>query len=324
MRRREFIAGLGAAAWPVVGRAQQAAMPVVGFLRSTSAIDSRRYLDGFQRGLRTSEFIEGKNVAIEYRWADGRYDRLPALVADLVQRHVQVLFVAGNPSVQAAKAVGGTTAIVFAMGDDPVKGGLVSSFNRPGGNITGISFFAPQLEGKRLGLLHELAPKAAKVAAILNPQNPPVQAQTESLGEAAQSLGLKLEVLNASNDREIDNALSSLTPYHDYALLVAADPFLFSRRERFVEFAARQAVPAIYEERAVAELGGLASYGTDLADAHRQAGLYVGRILKGEKPAELPVIQSDRFEFVLNIKTARALGLDISPTLSARADLVIE
>jgi putative ABC transport system substrate-binding protein len=324
MKRREFITLVGgAAAWPVGARAQQT-MPVIGFLRSTSAIDSRRYLEGFQRGLRTTEFIEGKNVAIEYRWADGHYDRLPALVADLVQRHVQVLFVAGNPSAQAAKAVGGTTAIVFAMGDDPVKGGLVSSFNRPGGNITGISFFAPQLEGKRLGLLHELAPKAAKLAAIVNPQNPPVQAQTKSLREAAQNLGLKLEVLNASNDREIDAALSSLTPYRDYALMVAADPFLFSRRERFVEFAVRHAVPAIYEERAAAELGGLASYGTDVADAHRQAGLYAGRILKGEKPADIPVIQSDRFEFVLNIKAARALGLDISPTLSARADEVIE
>jgi putative ABC transport system substrate-binding protein len=323
MRRRAFITLLGgAAAWPAAARAQQAAMPVVAFLHSGSASPPHA---AFPRGLSEAGHVDGRNVKIEYRYAGGHYDRLPALASDLVRRQVAVLGAYGGVHTAiAAKAATATIPIVFGMGSDPVKFGLVASLNRPGGNITGVSFFTAELEGKRLGLLHELVPRATAIAALVNPTNANADNQSKELQEAARTLGLELHVLNATSEREIDLAFTRLLQIRNAALVVASDPFFFARHQQLIALAARHAVPAIYEWRDFAAAGGLMSYGTSLSEAYRQAGSYAGRVLNGEKPADLPVVQTTKFEFVINLTAAKVLGLEVPPTLSARADEVIE
>jgi ABC-type uncharacterized transport system substrate-binding protein len=325
MKRREFIRLLGgAASWPLAAGAQHVWMPVVGLISIRSPEDSAKLIATFRGGLKEFGFIEGQNVRLEHRWADRQYDRLPALALDLVERQAAVLVAIANPSALAVNATVKTLPIVFAIGGDPVQLGLVASLNRPGGNVTGVSFFASQLEAKRLELLHELVPRAKVVAVLLNPNNPTVDVQLREVQEAARSLGLTLRVLDASSEREIETAFTALVHLQAGGLLVAADSFFFSRRHQLATIAAVYAVPAIYEWRDFPEVGGLASYGTDLANAYRQVGMYTGRILNGERPADLPVMQSTKFEFVLNLRTANALGLEVPPTLLARADEVIE
>ena len=324
MRRREFITLVGGAAvtWPLSARAQQAAMPVIGYLSGTS---TGPHVAAYLRGLNNAGFVEGRNVAIEFRWAEGHYERLPALAAELVRRQVTVIGALGGVhTALAAKAATTTLPIVFANGSDPMKFGLVASLNRPGGNITGVSFFTAELEAKRLGLLHELVPRVTDVAVLLNPTNANAENQLKELTEAARTLGLQLHFQQAGSEREFDAVFVAIVRTRAGALLVASDPFFFTRRETLVSLAARHAIPAIYEWREFAEAGGLVSYGTHLSDAYRHAGAYTGRILNGEKPADLPVMRSTKFEFVLNLKTARGLGLEVPPGLSARADEVIE
>jgi putative ABC transport system substrate-binding protein len=270
-------------------------------------------------------YVEGHNVTVDYRYAEGHYDRLPALVADLIRRQVAVLGAFGGVHTAiAAKAATATIPIVFANGSDPIKFGLVASLNRPGGNITGVSFFTAELEGKRLGLLHELVPRAAAIAALVNPTNANADDQSRELKDAARTLGLELHILNAVSEGEIDKSFATLAQTRAGALLVASDPFFFGRRQQLIALAARHAVPAIYEWRAFAEAGGLMSYGTNQVEAYRQAGIYAGRILKGEKPSDLPVVQTTKFELIINLTAAKVLGLDMPPGLSARADEVIE
>lgn len=327
MRRREFIRLLSgaAAAWPFTVRAQQQPMPVVGFLNAASPGPLRQQVAAFREGLKESDYVEGRNVAVEYRWAEGQYDRLPALVADLVRQQVSVIVSGGGaPAVLAAKAATTTIPIVFSLGADPVGLGVVASLNRPGGNITGVYQFTSGLEAKRLGLLHEMIPKATPIAVLVNPNFADAESQLRDLQEAAARLEVQLVIVRANAESDFDAAFSTLVRQRAAALLVCGSPFFNIRREQLVVLAARHAVPAIFEWRDFAAAGGLMSYGTSLADAYRQVGVYAGQILRGAKPADLPVVQSTKFELVINLSTAKALGIEVSPTLLARADEVIE
>ena len=328
MRRRAFITLLGgaAAAWPLAARAQQPAMPVVGFLNATSPDEFADRLRGFHRGLKETGYVEGENVSIEYRWADNQLDRLPALAAELVRRQVAVIVSGAGPTVPfAAKAATTTIPIVFVAPEDPVRLGLVDSLARPGGNLTGINFFGSELVAKRLELLRELVPGTARVAVLVNPA---YAANTEvtlrDVEAGAHAIGLQIQVLNASSSREIDAAFATFGRERPDALLVGPDPFFTSRRVQLVNFASRLAVPVIYVDRAFADIGGLMSYGASLTDTYRQVAVYAARILKGTNPADLPVVQSSKFELVINHQTARMLGLTVPPTLIATADEVIE
>ena len=327
MKRRFFITLLGgvAVAWPLAARAQQPAMPAVGFLGSTSPDAFGDRLRAFRSGLKDTGFVEGENVAIVYRWADNQIDRLPVLAAELVRRQVAVLIATGGPaSALAANASTTTIPIVIAVGEDPVGLGLVASLSRPGGNITGVNFVIGELGAKQLGLLRELVPRATRMAVLVNPASPTVVQFTRDVGEAARAMGLQIQVLNAGTSGEITAAFATLVSNRVEALFVSSDLLFFTRRLQLATLATRHVIPAIYNVREFVEAGGLMSYGTNLAEAFRQVGVYAGRILKGAKPADLPVVQSTKFELVINLVTAGALGLTVPPTLLARADEVIE
>jgi putative ABC transport system substrate-binding protein len=328
MKRRDFITLLGGtAAWPLAARAQQPAVPVVGFLSNVSPSEAmQNRLAAFRQGLAQAGYVEGRDVTIEYRWADGRYDRLPELAADLVRRQVNVIAAPGNSNAAlAAKAATQTIPIAFGVNQDPVKLGLVASLARPGGNATGINFFIGEVLGKRLGLMRELVPAAMRFALLVNSANTAVTAATLADAEAAaRSLGLQVKTYEASTSREIDVAFAALVRERPDALFVAPDGFFISRRVQLTSLATRHALPAAYPVREYVEVGGLMSYGTSISDMYRQVGDYVGRILKGAKPADLPVVQAIKFELVINVQAARLLGLDVPPTLLARADEVIE
>jgi putative ABC transport system substrate-binding protein len=326
MDRRAFIGALagGLLAAPPAAGAQQSA--VVGFLHSGPASSNSHLADAFRRGLAESGYVEGQNVSIEYRWAEGQYDQLAGLAADLVRRPVAVIVGGAPPAALAAKAATRTIPVVFVSGDDPIKSGLVERLNRPGGNVTGISVFSgSQLGTKHIGLLHELVPAATVIALLVNPTNSKqTEAQTRLVEPAARALGVRLHVVNASNESDFSKAFANLAEQRAAALIVGADPLFVGRRNQLVALAERHAIPAVYEFREYAVIGGLMSYGPDLQDGYRQAGIYTGRILKGEKPAELPVVLPTKFELIINLKTAKALGLTIPPSLLQRADHVIE
>ena len=324
MRRREFITLLSsAAAWPLAARAQQPAMPVIGFLRSTSLTDATHLMTAFGQGLREGGFIAGQNVEIEYRSAEDRADRLPVLVADLVRRQV-ALIVGNTPSALVAKGVTAKVPIVFVTGSDPVVDGLVASLSRPGGNTTGVSFLSGALGTKRLELLRQLVPNATTIAVLVDPYTPEAERERRDVQTAAHAIGQQLIVVEVGSDRDIETAFATFIQRGAGALLGGTGAFMFSRRERIVALAARHAIPAIYNLREFVAAGGLMSYAPSITDAYRQAGIYAGRILKGETPADLPVMQSTKFEFVINLKTAKALGLDVPDRLLALADAVVE
>jgi putative ABC transport system substrate-binding protein len=326
MRRREFITLLGGAvASPLVARAQQPALPVIGFMSGRSPEDSTHLVAAFRQGLAENGFVEGQTVAIEFRWADGDYDRLPALAADLVSRKVAVLVgVGGDVSAVVATKATRTIPVVFGMGGDPVKAGLVTSFNRPGGNVTGYTVLTSQMESKRLGLMRELVPGVSLIGILVNPQLPATVQELADLEPAAKGVNQQLFVARADNDAELDTALASFVQQRVGAFLVTSAPFFDTRMNRIVSFAAQNRLPAIYQFREYAVAGGLISYGPNIVESYRNAGVYVGRILKGEKPADLPVLQPTKFDFVINLKTAKALGLTVPPTLLAEAGEVIE
>jgi len=326
MRRREFITLLGgaAAAWPLAGRAQQAAMPVIGFV--SAGLPDAPLIAGFRKGLNEAGYVESQNVTVEYHWLAGQFDRLPVLMADLAHRRVAVIATpAGILASQAAKAATTTIPIVFSVGEDPVKLGLVDSLARPGGNATGINFFTVEVTAKRLGLLHDLVPKSVRIAVLVNPANAPIAETTlRDIPEAARALGLQIHIVNASTSREIEAAFAALVREQADALFVAGDAFFNSRRVQLATLAAHYRIPAAYSLREAVEAGGLMSYGADRADMYRQVGVYTGQILKGAKPADLPVLQSSKFEFVINAQTARLLGIEVPNALQLLADEVIE
>ena len=326
MRRREFITLLGgAAAWPLAATAQQPAIPVIGFLGGTSAAEWASFVAAFRRGLSETGHVDCQNVTIEFRWAEGQFDRLPAMAADLVSRRVDVIVTSGGTvAALAAKKATATIPIVFVIGADPVKFGLVASLNRPEGNATGVNVLLNSLIAKRLELLRGLVPAATSVGLLVNPKNPNAISDSKDVEDAACVLGLAIQVVNATTDREIETAFASLVEKRVAALFMLPDPFFIGRRNHIVALAARYALPAMYDRRELATAGGLISYGTSFPDALHQTGVYAGRILKGEKPADLPVVQPTKFELVINLKTAKALSLDIPPTLLALADEVIE
>jgi len=328
MKRREFITLLGGAvaSWPLAARAQQAATPAVGFVNGRSPEESVRFGAAFRKGLNETGFVEGQTVTVEYHWLDGQYDRLSSLMADLVRRRVAVIATPGSiPASLAAKAATTTIPIVFGVGDDPVKLGLVASLARPGGNATGINFFAAEVLAKRLGLLHQLVPKAVRIAVLVNPANASTaEATLRDIPEAARAMGLQTQFLNASTSREIEAAFATLVRDRADALFVAPDGFLVTRRVQLATLAARHGIPAAHNNREEVEAGGLMSYGTDTLDMWRQVGVYTGQILKGAKPADLPVLQSTKFEFVINLPTARALGIEVPNSIQLLADEVIE
>jgi putative tryptophan/tyrosine transport system substrate-binding protein len=326
LKRREFITLLGgaAAAWPLAARAQQPAMPVVGFLAPGTPETQALSVLAFRQGLNEAGFVEGRNVTIEFRWARYQFDQLPLLATELVHRQVTVIYALASVSAQAAKAATATIPIVFISGDDPVRAGLVASLGRPGGNVTGVSVLAGGLGTKRLGLLRELVPAARVIGLLVNPRNPNTAADAKDVERAAHAIGQQIVVLNASAESEFPAAFAALVQQRVEALVIGADVLFTTHRQQLVALATRHTIPTIYQWREFATAGGLMSYGTNLADAYRQVGVYVGRILNGAKPADLPVVQPTKFELVINLKTAKALGLDVPPTLLARADEVIE
>ena len=325
MQRRQFITLLGGAAagWPLATRAQQPTMPVVGFLRSTSLADSAHFVTSFRQGLKEAGFVEPQNVAIEFRYAEGRGDRLPELVADLIHKPAAVI-VANNPSAVVAKAATTTVPIIFITGSDPVRDGLVASLGRPGGNITGVVFIVSELGTKRLELLRQLVPNATSIGVLVNPNTPETEAERNDLLAASFKIGQQLIVLDVGSDRDIENAFATLVQRGAGAALIGAGPFLTSHRQQLVALAARSKLPTMYPLREYIAAGGLISYGASITEAYRQAGVYAGQILKGEKPADLPVLRSTKFEFVLNLEAAKTLGLKVPPALIALADEVLE
>jgi putative ABC transport system substrate-binding protein len=326
MKRREFITLLGGAVIavrPFAASAQQT-LPMVGFVNSGSAQTQALVAAAYRKGLEEVGFAEGKNVLIESRWADGQYDRLPELIADLIKRKVTVIMAGGPPAAQAAKTATSSIPVVFTSGDDPVQIGVVTSINHPGGNVTGVHVLFTELESKKLSLLREVVPKAGVVAALVNQTRPIANSQTAELEAAAKKFGQRIQIFHAASEQEIEPVFASMAQAKVDALLVAADAFFNARREQIVLLASRHAIPAIYEQRSFAAAGGLMSYGTNLADSYRQAGVYTGRILKGEKPGDMPVVQASKFELVINLKTAKALGLEVPLHLQQIADEVIE
>jgi putative ABC transport system substrate-binding protein len=327
MKRREFITLLGgaAAAWPLAARAQQPAMPVIGFVRITTREDSEPFVAAFRRGLGESGYVEGQNVAIEYRYAFNQVDRLPALMAELVGQRVAVLAATGGTiSARAAKAATSTIPIIFTIGDDPVRVGLVASLNQPGGNLTGLSVFNNRLGSKRLGLLHEMVPTASPIAILVNPTNPEAEDEVKDIQEAARSLGVQVLVVRAGKADDLDGAFATLVQQSARALIVGADTFFTGQRSQIAILAARHALPTMWVARIEVEAGGLMCYGASLPDVYRRAGVFTGQVLRGAKPADLPVQLPTAFDLVINLRTAKALGLDVPPTLLARADGVIE
>jgi putative ABC transport system substrate-binding protein len=327
VNRREFITlvGGGAAVWPVVARAQKGAIPVIGFMSSRSSTDSERAVKAFVKGLADDGFTAGKNVEIKYLWANGDYEQLEVFAKAFVSEKVAVIVaVGGVPSAEAAKQATSIVPIVFSVGPDPVKAGLVGSFNRPEANVTGVSLLTNALEAKRLGLIHELVPTAATIAALMNPANPASAQQAQEITDAAPTINQRVEILGASNGVELARAFARIKQIRANAMLVGADPFFDTRRDEIVRFASEQRLPAIYQFREYAVAGGLVSYGIDLTDSYQKVGAYAARILNGTRPQELPVLQPTKFELVLNLKTAKALGLTVPPQLLARADEVIE